>query len=709
MATDMITIDASSMSSIDYEQALYDYFANLGTTAGASSWYGGIPYTDASQVGFRYSGTTNDAQVLIQGSDLAYDGAPTHAISGNVDGFTLGSYDGTTTATVIDAETGEVSELQNMIAGLTISGLDLTAAAQSGTTNDVNILYNALRKANTLVDLDGDGVTGYEYIDLIYTLLGAKAQHFIGSEGNDVYKGTAFADLIEGNAGNDTLDGGAGIDTMTGGSGDDTYIVDDADDVVTELDGEGTDTVQTALNHYQIGDFIENLTLTGTADLFGYGNALDNVLTGNSGANSLYGLGGNDTIDGGAGIDSMVGGAGDDTYIVDNADDVTKELDGGGTDTVKTALDHYLIGDFIENVTQTGTADLWSYGNDLDNIMTGNSGNNTLMGLVGNDTMIGGLGNDTYYVADAGDVVTEVDGEGTDTVKTTLNHYQIGAFIENLTLTGAEGLTGYGNDLNNVLTGNSGTNLLAGMGGDDTYVISTGDTVSELDLSNEDAGGNDTVQTDVNNYTLGNFVENLTLLGTANLKGNGNELANVLTGNAGNNKLAGMLGNDALAGGAGNDTLNGNEGGDTLSGGAGADKLYGDTGNDIISGGAGDDKIYGGAGKDTLTGNAGADAFLFATGDTSANRAKADIILDFNFKQGDHINLAAIDANEGKKGDQSFDFIGTDKFSGHADELRYEKIDGDTYVYGDTDGDKKVDFAIHFDGGINFKADYFDL
>ena len=45
----------------------------------------------------------------------------------------------------------------------------------------------------------------------------------------------------------------------------------------------------------------------------------------------------------------------------------------------------------------------------------------------------------------------------------------------------------------------------------------------------------------------------------------------------------------------------------------------------------------------------------------------------------------------------------------HAGELRFEKIDGETYVYGDTDGDKKTDFAIHFDDAINFKDDFFVL
>lgn len=49
-------------------------------------------------------------------------------------------------------------------------------------------------------------------------------------------------------------------------------------------------------------------------------------------------------------------------------------------------------------------------------------------------------------------------------------------------------------------------------------------------------GGSDRVLASVN-WTLGAHVETLVLTGTANIDGTGNELANVLTGNAGNNVL----------------------------------------------------------------------------------------------------------------------------------------------------------------------------
>jgi hypothetical protein len=128
-----------------------------------------------------------------------------------------------------------------------------------------------------------------------------------------------------------------------------------------------------------------------------------------------------------------------------------------------------------------------------------------------------------------------------------------------------------------------------------------------------------------------------------------------------------------------------------------------------LGGGSGHDRIIGGGGRDQLTGGNGADIFVFALGDSATAKAKADTILDMQGHKGNLIDLHLINANEARDGNQKFQFIGTDTFSGHAGELRYETTAKDTYIYGDTDGDKKADFVIHLDDAMNLKGDYFVL
>ena len=120
------------------------------------------------------------------------------------------------------------------------------------------------------------------------------------------------------------------------------------------------------------------------------------------------------------------------------------------------------------------------------------------------------------------------------------------------------------------------------------------------------------------------------------------------------------------------------------------------------------DKIDGGKGIDTLDGGAGKDAFLFSKGDTGKTIETADHILNFALED-DRINLRDIDAVAGKKGDQAFSWIGTKDFTGKAGQLHYERVDGETYVSGDWNGDKKADFMIHLDGDFKLTADHFVL
>jgi Ca2+-binding RTX toxin-like protein len=110
-------------------------------------------------------------------------------------------------------------------------------------------------------------------------------------------------DSLFGELGNDSIDGGLGADRMAGGSGDDIYVLDNAGDLVVEAAGEGTDLVNSSIT-YTLTDNVENLTLTGSADISGTGNELNNIINGNLGANVLDGRAGNDTINGNSGADT---------------------------------------------------------------------------------------------------------------------------------------------------------------------------------------------------------------------------------------------------------------------------------------------------------------------------------------------------------------------------------------------------------------------
>ncbi len=258
------------------------------------------------------------------------------------------------------------------------------------------------------------------------TLLGTAALAGTGNALDNVILGNAGAnslsgglgqDSLDGGAGNDTLAGGDGTNTLAGGLGNDTYIISSLTDVVREDASAGTDLVLATVSHALAAN-VENLTLTGSADLVGTGNALANVILGNGGNNLLSGLdgndsltagAGNDTLDGGAGNDSMAGGLGNDTYVVDSATDLVSEAASAGTDLVLAAISHTLAAN-VENLTLTGAGNLNGTGNALANLLTGNGGNNLLAGGAGLDTLLGGAGLDTLLGGAGADVLAGGDG-----------------------------------------------------------------------------------------------------------------------------------------------------------------------------------------------------------------------------------------------------------------------------------------------------------
>ena len=344
-----------------------------------------------------------------------------------------------------------------------------------------------------------------------------------------------------------------------------------------------------------------------------------------------------DTLAGGAGADRMSGGQGSDVYFVDNFADAVFENAGEGTDTVNASI-HYTLTADVETLVLQGSADLQAYGNSLNNTIVGNSGSNLLNGFAGADTMSGGAGDDLYFVDDAGDAATENASEGNDTVFATA-HFGLSANVENLILQGGADLQGYGNAQANVIYGNTGSNLLNGFAAADLMVGGAGNDIYFVDDASDAAfelagEGNDTVFATAHSGLAAN-VENLILQGSANLQGYGNNQANVIYGNSGNNLLNAAAGVDLMVGGMGDDTYfvddssdsafeNAGEGNDAVFAsahyGLAADvetlvlqgsadlqgygsnqvnTLYGNIGNNLLNGAAGADIMVGGLGNDT--------------------------------------------------------------------------------------------------------------
>ena len=488
-----------------------------------------------------------------------------------------------------------------------------------------------------------------------------------GTSGDDYIRGFEDDDTLNGLAGNDYLDGGTGNDIMNGGADDDIYIVDALGDVVNESVGQGFDIVY-AIASYVLatGVQVERLSstdhpstvakdLTGNdyvTDIFGNdgvnvltGGGANNLLLGFGGADTLNGLGGHDSLlgmdgddilnggagndyfEGGAGADILNGGADDDLYIVDSSDSVG-ELTGEGFDTIYATTSYVLAaGVAVERLSSTDhlstvAKDLTGndlvtdiYGNNGTNVLTGGNNDNIILGFGGSDTLEGGGGADLLFGMNGADVLN--GGAGNDHLE------------------GGSG-SGEGNTLN------GGTD-------DDTYIVYSGDIVSEMFDE-----GFDIVYA-VGNYVLtaGSYVEVLFAADTAstdarNLTGNdlvweiyGNNGVNTLTGGSGASSLFGLGGNDTLIGGGGNDVLNGGAGVDHLVGGTGDDIYYLDgldtwleqsnqgsdtalVGFDFWVGGnlenAGtidvnattDIRLFGNSGANRLTGNAGAN--LLTTG-----------------------------------------------------------------------------------------------
>lgn len=231
------------------------------------------------------------------GTDLVKSSV-SHTLGANVENLTL---------TGSAAISGSGNSLANILIGNgannVLDGATGADQMEGKSGNDTYIVDDAgdvvVEGANGGTDLVKSSIS-YALGDHVenLTLTGAAASNGTGN---------AASNTIIGNGAANILDGGAGADRMDGLGGNDTYIVSDAGDVVVEASNGGTDLVLSGAS-FILGNYVENLTLTGVGSINGTGNSMNNVLSGNDARNVIRAGSGADVIRGNGGADELYGG-----------------------------------------------------------------------------------------------------------------------------------------------------------------------------------------------------------------------------------------------------------------------------------------------------------------------------------------------------------------------------------------------------------------
>jgi VCBS repeat-containing protein len=316
-------------------------------------------------------GLGNDTYVVDSTGDSVSEnsGEGTDTVQSSIT-YTLGSNVENLTLTGTNAINGTGNSMNNVLDG------SLNTAANILTGGSGNDTY-ILGAGDTIVEQSSAG-TDTVMISASYTL-GSNIENLTLTGTATVNAtGNSLNNILIGNSADNVLNGRSGSDTMIGGAGDDTYVVGSSGDVVTENANEGTDLVQSSVSHTLAGN-VENLTLTGSNNINGTGNSLDNILVGNSVRNTLAGGAGNDLLNGGLGNDTLNGDAGNDI------------LRGGDGDNI---------------LSDTAGA----------NVLDGGAGIDTLTGNSGNEMFVGGTGSDIINTGAGADILAFNLGDGMDVV-----------------------------------------------------------------------------------------------------------------------------------------------------------------------------------------------------------------------------------------------------------------------------------------------------
>ena len=270
---------------------------SLGDVVGEGAPPGGID-TVRSSVTFSLAAIGNIEHLTLTGA-AAIDGTGNNlanTILGNNAINTLNGDNGNDSL----AGFGGNDVLNGDVGNDTLNGGAGDDAMTGGAGNDIYIV-NAVGDVVTELTLGG---TADQVTSSINYVLDAEVEKLVLSGTATHGTGNELANTLTGNALANVLDGGVGVDTMAGVAGDDTYQVDNSLDRVNETLNNGVDTVISSVTH-ALRVNVENLTLTGSANLNGTGNSHANAIVGNDGSNILRGTTGNDILTGGGGIDNF--------------------------------------------------------------------------------------------------------------------------------------------------------------------------------------------------------------------------------------------------------------------------------------------------------------------------------------------------------------------------------------------------------------------
>ena len=520
-------------------------------------------------------------------------------------------------------------------------GNDLFLAGSTGGNDVINggggrdsIEFKTRATSAIVVDFVAGTITGGSTGTISFTSI----ERVVTGDFNDQITGNAAGQTLAGQGGSDTIWGAGGVDTLWGGTGADSFVFRET----------GTS------NADRISDFA-----SGSDKI-----VLDASKMTALGANGNFAAGDARFV---ANLSGAAQDAGDRIIYETDTRQVWYDPDGTGVaarqliatlqvGATLVSTDIVVEGGSAPSGGQTinGTAGNDSLaggaGNDTINAF---GGDDTINGGAGVDSMIGGEGADLYFVDNSADVIVEDQLGGMDLVNASAS-YALPAWVNNLTLTGTAAINGTGNDIINVLVGNSAGNSLSGGGQDDTldgrqgndtltggagvdhfmFTVAPGaanaDNITDflwntdklhLDASVMPALGTtgDFQHADHRFYaaagaTGGHDSNDRVIFNTTTRQvfydadGNGGGAAQLIATLAAGASLTAtdiVVENGAAPGGTingteGDDTITGSSGDDTINGLGGTDSLQGNAGNDSLNGGAGRDDLHGGEGNDTL-------------------------------------------------------------------------------------------------------------